>query len=251
MRRLARSFAPALFACFAALPAVADDATMTPEEREALHAEIRAYILEHPEILVEAMDVLQAREEKAAAERDLLMLSANEAEIFQNPNDWVGGNPEGDVVLVEFMDYRCGYCRKAYDEVNELVESDGNIKLVVKEFPILGEASLLSAQFAIAVKVLHGDAAYEAAHDALIALRGEPTQDTLARLAQDLGHEPQPILAKMGAPDVNDIIKSNHALADKMEITGTPTFVLKSMMLRGYLPLEAMREVVDEVRTNG
>ena len=149
------------------------------------------------------------------------------------------------------MDYRCGYCRKAYDEVEELVKSDGNIKLVVKEFPILGEASLLSSQFAIAVKALHGDAAYEAAHDALITLRGEPTADTLARLAQDLGHDPAPIMAKMNTPEVNEIIKANHALADKMEISGTPTFVLRSMMLRGYLPLEAMREVVDEVRTKG
>ena len=245
LRRLA---ATALAAGLITLPAQAE---MTDAERQAFRDEVRAYLLENPEVLIEAMDVLQSREEQAAANRDLQMLSDNAAMIFESPDDWVGGNPEGDVVLVEFMDYRCGYCRKAYDEVEELVKSDGNIKFVVKEFPILGEASLLSSQFAIAVRQLHGDAAYKSVHDELIELRGEPTVETLTRLAQDLGHEPQPILDRMNAPEVMAVIQANHALADTMEISGTPTFVLKSMMLRGYVPLEAMREIVAEVRAEG
>jgi protein-disulfide isomerase len=245
MRRLA---AAALAAGLMTLPAQAE---MTPEERAAFREEVRAYLLENPEVLIEAMDILQSREDQAAANRDLQMLAENAQVIFESPDDWVGGNPEGDIVLVEFMDYRCGYCRKAYTEVEELVKSDGNIRFVVKEFPILGEASLLSAQFAIAVRQLHGDAAYKSVHDALIALRGEPTVDTLGRLATDLGLEAQPILDRMDAPEVMSVIQANHALADKMEISGTPTFVLKSMMLRGYVPLEAMREIVAEVRAEG
>jgi protein-disulfide isomerase len=243
MRRLAAT--TALAASLLALPAAAE---MTVDEREALHAEIRAYLLEHPEVLIEAMDVLQAREEQASAQRDLMLLADNAEAIFASADDWVGGNPDGDVTVVEFMDYRCGYCRKAYAEVEELVKSDGNIRFVVKEFPILGEASLLSSQFAIAVRQLHGDAAYQAAHDALIALRGEPTSETLGRLAADLGHDPQPILDRMASPDVQAVIMANHALADTLEISGTPTFVLKDMMVRGYLPLDAMREIVAEVR---
>ncbi|MDX5350572.1 MAG: DsbA family protein [Paracoccaceae bacterium] len=245
MRRLA---ATALLTAGLALPAQAE---MTPEERAAFREEVRAYLLENPEVLIEAMDILQSREEQAAANRDLQMLADNAAVIFESPDDWVGGNPEGDVVLVEFMDYRCGYCRKAYSEVEELVKSDGNIRFVVKEFPILGEASLLSSQFAIAVRQLHGDAAYKTAHDALIALRGEPTPESLARLAGDMGLEAQPILDRMTAPEVMAVIQANHELADKMEISGTPTFVLKSMMLRGYVPLDAMRQIVEEVRAEG
>ena len=249
MRRLA----PALIlaASLATLPALAQDAEMTAEEKLALHAEIRAYLLENPEVLVEAMNVLQTREDEAAAKRDLAMLTDNAEAIFQNPNDWVSGNPDGDVVMVEFMDYRCGYCRKAYSEVEELVKSDGNIRLVIKEYPILGEASLLSSQFAIAVRQLHGDVAYESVHDALINLRGEPTTETLARLATDLKLDPQPILDRMAGPEVQEVIKANQALAGTLEISGTPTFVLKSMMLRGYLPLEEMRKVVAETRAEG
>lgn len=245
MRRLA---ATALLTAGLALPAQAE---MTPEERAAFREEVRAYLLENPEVLIEAMDILQSREDQAAANRDLQMLADNAAVIFESPDDWVGGNPEGDVVLVEFMDYRCGYCRKAYSEVEELVKSDGNIRFVVKEFPILGEASLLSSQFAIAVRQLHGDEAYKAAHDALIELRGEPTVEALGRLAGDLGLEAQPILDRMTAPEVMAVIQANHELADKMEISGTPTFVLKSMMLRGYVPLQAMRQIVEEVRAEG
>ena len=245
MRRLA---ATALLTAGLALPAQAE---MTPEERAVFREEVRAYLLENPEAMIEAMDVLQAREDQAAADRDLQMLAENAAVIFESPDDWVGGNPEGDVVLVEFMDYRCGYCRRAYEDVEELVKSDGNIRFVVKELPILGEASLLSSQFAIAVRQLHGDAAYKTAHDALIELRGEPTVEMLGRLAGDLGLEAQPILDRMTAPEVMAVIQANHELADKMEISGTPTFVLKSMMLRGYVPLEAMRQIVDEVRSEG
>lgn len=241
-----------LMASLFATTALAEGTTaMSAEERAAFREEVRAYLLENPEVLIEAMDILQGREETAAADRDLKMLADNADAIFASPADWVGGNAEGDVVLVEFMDYRCGYCRKAYAEIEELVKSDGNIRFVVKEFPILGEASLMASQFAIAILQLHGDDAYKAVHDALIALRGEPTLETLARLASDLGHDPQPILARMNGDEVMDVIKANHALADAMEISGTPTFVLRDMMVRGYVPLEAMREIVAEVRADG
>jgi protein-disulfide isomerase len=246
MRRLAAS--TALATALLALPLHAE---MTADERLALQDEIRAYLLEHPEVLVEAMGILQTREEAAALERDALLVQANSDMIFASPDDWVGGNPDGDITLVEFMDYQCGYCRKAYSEVEELVASDGNIRFVVKEFPILGEASLLSAQFAIAVRQLHGDAAYEGAHDALIALRGEPTAETLARLATDLGLDPEPIADRMDSDAVMAVIEANHALAEKMEISGTPTFVLKDTMLRGYVPLDGMREIVEGVRKEG
>ncbi|WP_103333560.1 DsbA family protein [Pseudotabrizicola formosa] len=219
-------------------------AEMTPAEREAFRAEVRAFLLEEPEVLVEAMEVLQGQQEMQAAERDLAMLRDNADLIYRDPNSWAGGNLEADLTIVEFVDYRCGYCRRAHDEVADLVESDGNIRLVLKEFPILGEQSLLSSQFAIAVRQLHGDDAYKAAHDALIALRGDATPETLARLASDLGHDPAAIADQMAKPEVQAIIDTNHALGGLMEINGTPTFVIDETMVRGYVPLEGMRQIV-------
>lgn len=223
-------------------------AAMTEAERAAFRAEVRAYLLENPEVLIEAMDVLQSREAETAAARDVQMLADNKEALLNDPASWVGGNPEGDITIVEFTDYRCGYCRKAFAEVEELVKSDGNIRFVLKEFPILGEDSVISSRFAIAVRQLHGDEAYKKAHDALITLRGTPDAATLGALAVDLGLEAGPIMARMNADEVTAVIAANHAMADKLQISGTPTFVLGDQLLRGYVPLDAMRQLVAEER---
>lgn len=227
------------------LPAAAE---MTAAEREAFRAEVRAYLLENPEVLLEAMNELEMREQVAAAERDKQMLAEQSEAIFNDPASWVGGNPEGDITVVEFIDYRCGYCRKAWQEVDALVEQDGNIRFVLKEFPILGEESVLSSRFAIAVLQLHGGEAYKAAHDALLSLRSEATPEALARVAEEMGLEPQPILERMQTEEVTKVIEDNHRLAQTMDISGTPTFVVGGTMVRGYVPLEAMQQIVAEQR---
>lgn len=245
-------FALALAASLAATTALAGGlGEMTEEERAAFREEVKAYLLENPEIIVEAMTVLQNQEDEAAYQRDIQMLVDNADTIFRSPDDWAGGNPDGDITIVEFMDYRCGYCRKAYEDVEELVKSDGNIRFVLKELPILGEESLLSSQFAISVRLLHGDDAYKAAHDALISLRGEANTESLSRLAQELGHDPAAVVAKMGSDEVKAIITANHELATLMEINGTPTFVIDQTMLRGYVPLDGMRQIVEGQRNEG
>ena len=231
-----------------AVPARADLTDMTPAERESFRAEVKAYLLENPEVLIEAMDVLTARQAELEAQNDAALLQMHAAEIFNDPASWVGGNPEGDITVVEFTDYRCGYCRKAYDEVAELVKSDGNIRFVVKEYPILGEESLISARFAIAVRQVGGDALYEKAHDALIRMRGDPTPDTLGKLARDLGLDPASILTRMDSEEVAAVIAANRALGEQLQINGTPTFVINDTMVRGYVPLDGMREIVKAQR---
>ncbi len=231
--------------CLLASPALAD---MTETERAELRAEVRAYLLENPDVIVEAMDALQARQDAAAAAFDKELVASNQDAILNDGKSWVGGNPNGDITIVEFMDYRCGYCRKAHEEVNALVTNDGNIRYIVKEFPILGEESLLSSQFAIAVQQLHGPDAYKAAHNALISLRADATTETLGQLAADLGHDPAPILARMGGPEVRAVIEANYALGQTMEINGTPTFVLGGTLLRGYVEYDAMQAILKAER---
>lgn len=259
MTRLSLGLIAGLASLTALAPAFAEEkpatakaeSTMSEAERLALRDEVRAYLLEHPEVLVEAMNVLQQREDDAALALDAKFITDNKDLIFTNDNDWVGGNPNGDITLVEFMDYRCGYCRKAYADVDKLIKSDGNIRFVVKEFPILGDASMLSAQFAIALRQLHGDEPYAKAHDTLMSLRGEPTVETLARLATDMGFEPQPILDRMKSPEVAAVIQTNYDLAQKMDITGTPAFIMGDIVMRGYAPFETMKDFVADARTGG
>lgn len=227
---------------------VAQTEAETQAEKATFGAQVREYLLENPQVIIEAMNILQARQDEAEGAQDAQLVQANQDALLRDGASWVGGNPDGDITIVEFTDYRCGYCRKAFSEIEQLIKTDGNIRFIVKEFPILGEASMISSQFAIAVHLLHGPAAYKAAHDGLITLRGEPDTATLSALAKTLGFDAAPILAEMDGPRVAGQIAANHALGSALNISGTPTFVVGSQLLRGYLPLEDMQQVVANER---
>ena len=232
-----------------ALPAQAFDITdMNAEERDAFRAEVRAYLLDNPQIILEAYQAYEQRQAVAEAERDRKMVLANADAIFNDGSSWVGGNPDGDITMVEFIDYRCSYCRKAHDEVKQLLETDGNIRFIVKEFPILGDESVLGSRFAIATKMAEGDDAYDKIKDALIKFRGKFNEKSLSRLAESLDLDGKAILKRMSDPEIDQIIGQNHMLAQKLGISGTPTFVLGQQMLRGYVPLNNMIDLVAATR---
>ena len=243
-------FAPLAFAALLATPAAAFDVTtMSDAEREAFRAEVRSYLLENPEVLAEAIDELQKRQAAAAAEGDAQLVKTNAADLFNDGYSFVGGNPDGSITVVEFIDYRCGYCRKAHAEVSELVNSDGDIRYIVKEFPILGEQSVIASRFAIAALQTLGREAYEKINAGFYeSFRGDVTPETLESFADDLCLDGPAIMAKMDAPEVTKVIEQNHLLAQRMQISGTPTFVMGGQMLRGYAPLETMRAIVAEER---
>jgi len=233
-----------------ALPAQALDLdNLTEAERATLHAEIRAYLLDNPEVIMEAVAVLEERQAEGQAQADVDLVRANADAIFNDGHSWVGGNPEGDITLVEFMDYRCGYCRRAVDEVNGLLEEDGNIRFIVKEFPILGEDSVLASRFAIATQQVAGDEAYKSVHDALMAYNGTMNDTGFTRLADSLGLDANAIVAAMDSDAVSKVIAANHALGQRLQISGTPSFVMGEQMLRGFLPQDAMQSIADDIRT--
>lgn len=231
-------------------PALALDLkAMSADETAAFGAAVRAYLLEHPEVLSEAIMVLNQREAEQAARQDVALVKANESDLFRDPASYAGGNLDGDITVVEFIDYRCSYCRKAHAEVHDLVTRDGNIRYVVKEFPILSEESVTAARFAIATLQVAGPEAYAKVNAGFYeSFRGEITPDTLTAFATDLGIDPAPVLARMDAPEVTQVIEDNRALAQRLQISGTPTFVMGSQMIRGYVPLAAMQSVVAQER---
>lgn len=230
-------------------PALADGLTdMNDEERYVFRQEIRAYLLEHPEVLMEAIAVLEERQNQDQASTDAALVTANSKAIFNDDYSWVGGNPDGDVTLVEFLDYRCTYCRRAHDEIAELVKSDGNIRLVIKEFPILGEQSMLSSRLAVATLHKAGPDIYRELGNFLMTFNGSLTPSNMAELLKKLGADPEVILPYMDSDAVTAQIGMVHELARKLEISGTPTFVIGQGMIRGYAPLANMREIVAYTR---
>lgn len=227
-----------------------DLSAMSEVERELFRSEIRSYLLDNPQVIMEAVAVLEQREQTAQEQADVDLVKANAGDLFSDGHSWSGGNPEGDITLVEFMDYRCGYCRRAFDEVEQLIEMDGNIRFIIKEFPILGEESELSSRFAIATQQVAGEDAYKSVHDSLITFTGQVNETSLSRIATTLGLDVDPILEHMNSDEVTAVITANRDLAQRMQISGTPSFVMGDQMLRGYLPLDGMMEVAEGIRAN-
>ncbi len=240
-----------LFVLFLAMPAQAAGLTdMTPAERKAFRAEVRAYLLDNPEVLMEAIGILEKRQKAQKAQSEGDLIAANAKAIFQDGYSWETGNPDGDVTLVEFTDYRCPFCRRIHKEVRDLVRKDGNIRFVVKEFPILGKDSEISTRMAIATLAKAGPAAYEKLADFLITFNGKMTPKTQRAILTRFQLDANTIMDYMDDPAVTAMIGANHALAARLRINGTPTFVLRDRMIRGYVPPAKMREIIRESRKN-
>ncbi|WP_371171040.1 DsbA family protein [Aliiroseovarius sp. 2305UL8-7] len=221
-----------------------DLSNLTEDERNAFRDEIRAYLLDNPEVLMEAIGVLEERQAQQQVALDQDLVKVNAKALFEDGYSHVAGNPDGDITIVEFVDYQCGYCRKSYDVVQELLEKDGNIKLILKEFPILSDASMLSARFAISGQQLFGEEAYATLHDALITKRGAVTVDSLIEMGNELGLDGQAIADGMDATVVDAILADNRTLGQRLQISGTPAFVMHDDMARGYMPLEQMEQII-------
>ncbi|PZQ49188.1 MAG: disulfide bond formation protein DsbA [Rhodovulum sulfidophilum] len=252
MRQLLLALTP-LLALAGAPGAMAEDQAkpgldMSPAEREAFQSEIRDYLLANPEILNEMVRVLDQRQKAQASMSDRELVAKNADAIFDDGYSWVTGNPEGGFTLVEFLDYQCGYCHKAMPELTELLSSDGDIKMIVKDFPILGPGSELAARATTATMIAEGPEAYGRLHDVLMAGKGQITDESLDRAMKKADLDPKAIRAAMEDPEVDRRIAANRALADQLAITGTPTFVFQSDMVRGYVALADMRKIVDELR---
>jgi len=226
------------------LPALSD---MTEVQREALRTEIRAYLLEYPEVIMEAINTLEARRKADTLQADAALIAASSEQLYNDPNSWVSGNPDGDVTLVEFADYRCGYCKKAHPDVQELLRRDPNIRLVVKEFPILGPDSVAAARMAQAALDLD-PANFEALNDALMRFEGQLNEAIAYQIASRVGYDIAALKERAASAEIEARIGDNYALARSLGLQGTPSFILGNQIIRGYLPIDDMIAAVAEAR---
>lgn len=219
-----------------------------PVVDDAFGAQVRAYLMANPEVIFEAVAEYERRNVAAQADMDQALIDLHADALFNDGHSWEGGNPEGDIVLVEFMDYKCGFCKRAHAEVKGFVRDDGNVRLILKEFPILGPESELASRFAIAVHQVGGNDAYARAHDALMTTNDAITPEVLDRIAQDLELDLEQLRDVMGSAAVNDILSANRALAQMLQISGTPTFVMNSEFIRGFVPADGLAEIAASLR---
>lgn len=222
---------------------------MSDAERADFRAEVRAYLLENPEVILEAIQVLEQREAAAEAQGDLELVQTNFAELTRDGYSWVGGNPDGAITIVEFSDYRCAFCKRAHPEIKALLEANDDVRFVLKEFPILGADSTLASKAAISVLINQGSDIYGAFQDLVMLHNGAINIKTLSRLVGEVGGDADLMVEHLDDPVVEQIIAKNRALATRMKITGTPSFLIGTEMLRGFAPASAMQNFVDRARS--
>ncbi|MEM9099825.1 MAG: DsbA family protein [Pseudomonadota bacterium] len=247
-----RLLASALFGLYILAPisAVAQSSSptdMDAESREKLRLEVRAYLLENPEVILEALEILEQRREMASKQADTSLIAAHADQIFNDSHSYVAGNPDGDITLVEFLDYRCHYCKQAHPQIEALLKSDPNIKLIVKEFPILGPNSVAAGRIAIAAAAIDGSK-YKALNDALMRFKGNMDERIALRIAKDIGYDPEALRAEADSDATTDKLNANFQLAQAMGLNGTPSFILEDEVIRGFLPTPQMQALIAEKR---
>jgi len=205
-------------------------------DRKAVESIVREYILANPEIIAEAILALQEKEEAQARQAVVDAVRANRAELFNSATTPVLGNPKGDVTLVEFFDYNCGYCKAAHPERTAAVEADGKVRLVLKEFPILSPSSVEAARAALAA---HLQGRYAPMHEGLIAHKGALDTAAIDRIARAAGVDVERMRKDMESPTVTREIEANRALAQALGIRGTPGFVVGEQVVPGAIDKDA------------
>jgi protein-disulfide isomerase len=211
----------------------------------AIDQQISRYLKDHPDEVLSALKLAQANAEKQKAADAQLAVAEQQDQIFNNPADPVVGNATGDVTVVEFFDYRCPYCKRVSDSLASLVKSDPNIKLVYKEFPILGPESMVAAKIALAA---HRQGKYEEVHTAFMAHKGSFDQEALLDLAASVGADRAKLAADMQDPAIQGHLQANDSLAGALGITGTPGFLFGKQLVPGAVSLDDMKKLVASAR---
>lgn len=202
-------------------------------------------IRENPEILLEAMSILEAQEQEAQAAAVTAALEAEREVLERDPNAPVLGNPEGDVTVVEFFDYNCPYCRRSMPELTGLLESDENVRLVLREWPILSEGSDFAARAALAARE---QGMYQEMHEALMALQQPAEEVSVLRVAEELGLDVDRLKSAMESPEIEEHIATSMRLAETLGFSGTPSFVIGDQPIAGYVEQAVLETAVQQAR---
>lgn len=245
-----KTFAAALFTSAIALGVTsqAQAQALTPDQADAVRKVVREYLMEHPEVIVDAMEALREKMNAQAETDAKKAVIAHKETLYNGKDDPVSGNPKGDVTVVEFFDYNCGYCKLVTEPMTEAVKTDGKVKVVYKEFPILGEDSMTAARVALAAKK---QGKYDEVHRAFMKFRGKLDEKAIFRLAGEAGANVDQLKKEMMAPEIDVQIKKNIELAHALNIGSTPTFVVGDRILPGAMEGQVFKQLFDITRKGG
>lgn len=223
-------------------------AQTAPVDKAKIEAIIKDYIINNPEIISEAMAALE-KKQAAAEEQARADILKNKKEQLVNPKGAIiTGNPKGDVTLVEFFDYNCGFCKRGYADVQEMIKKDPKIRVVQTDFPVLGQGSTEAARVAVAVKMQAKPEQYAVFHEKLLLGRGQANHDKAMASAKEAGLDMVRLEKDLASEQVAATVKANLILGDSLKISGTPSYVIADEVVVGAVGYEALKTKVDTAR---
>jgi len=216
---------------------------VTPEQRKAFEGVIKDYLLKNPIIIREAIQALQAQEEAAKQAQAAAALKTHKDQLFYDKTSPVAGNPKGDITVVEFFDYNCGYCKRVTPTLKAVMEKDPNLRVVYKEFAILGPQSITAARAALAAQK---QGKYKEFHEGL--MMGQSDENSIAALTNLLGMDYSKLRKDMANPKIQQVLQKNYQLATTLGINGTPAFVIGERLVPGAIGEAALTQIIKEER---
>jgi protein-disulfide isomerase len=237
-------------AASAPAPTVVAEATVSPSQRKEIESIVKDYLLNNPEVLLEIQNALEAKMDKLQAERTAAVIKGSATEIFRPAFSPVVGNAKGDVPIVEFFDYNCGYCKRAFGDVAKLIDKEKQVRFILKELPILSKGSEEASRVALAAKM---QGKYWEFHRAMLESQGQANEAAALRVAEKVGADMTRLKKDMASAEIQKEIDETRALATKLGIQGTPHFMVGDRIIPGAPEnlLERMSTLVAEVRKEG
>ncbi|MGB6537908.1 MAG: DsbA family protein [Xanthobacteraceae bacterium] len=217
-----------------ALPGPAVAQSFSPDQRHEIEGIVKNYLIAHPEVMQDILAAVDAHQKLTAAEKTAATIKANNATLFYSPHEVVLGNPNGKVTAVEFFDYNCAFCKRALPDMLRLLRSDGNLRFVLKEFPVLGPGSVDAAHVAVAARMQDPTGVkYIEFHQKLLGGRGEADLARALAVAKEVGFDMDRLQRDMKSPEVKATIDEDMKLADTLGVDGTPTYVIGDQVVVG------------------
>lgn len=234
----------------ALLPSVASAEEFTANQKTAIGEVVKAYLMDHPEVITEALQALDERNKAAEEQGRTDAIQANKEAIFSSPYQATLGDPNAKIALVEFFDYNCGFCKKALSDTRAILDKEKDVKIILKEFPILSEGSVEAAKVAAAVNILN-PRAYEAFHFELMSIRGQADGDRALAAAVKVGLDEAKVKETSAKPEVTQAISQSYDLARKLSINGTPAYVIGDELVYGAVGFSELNRKIEAMRTCG
>jgi protein-disulfide isomerase len=230
-----------------ALPQASRADEFSKPQTSAIEKIVHDYLVKHPEVLEEAMEELQKRQQASEAAKHKDAVKAHAKQLFSSKDQVVLGNPKGNVTFVEFFDYNCGYCKHAMGDMLTLMKSDPNLKVVLKEFPVLGPGSVEAARVAVAVR-MQAPKKYLEFHTKLLGGRGQADEARALAVAKEIGLDMTRIRKDMKSPEVENTLKQDFGLAQALGLNGTPSYVVGDDVVVGAVGLDALKQKIANAR---